>query len=208
MAVGWLVQRRREFAIGIGEGDGKRKGRAVGAVGLDPDAAAVGLDEFLAHGEAEAGGVFAALGDADALAEDARDVRRRHAGAVVRDGEDDAGMAVIEAHHGLDEDRASFRAKADGVGEEIDQDAGEAHRVGQDRLGKGFADRDGQAFLLRLGGDLINGRGDQVGREAFSHDELTVPVGGGIQEGLDDPGESDGISLGDFQGALQCGRVA
>ena len=82
-------------------GDGEVEGRALAGLRLDPDPAAVALDDFLADRQADAGaGILVAGVQALEDQEDAFGVLRVDADAVVADGEEPCVGAGRSAQRG------------------------------------------------------------------------------------------------------------
>src|SRR4029450_1662404 len=100
---------------------GEGKGRPLAQVALDPDLAAVQLDELLREGQPEARAFLLACLIAPHLAELLED------GRLILGGDPDPGVgdgdldrAVFPA--GLKADPAPFRGELHGIGEEVEQD--------------------------------------------------------------------------------------
>src|SRR5687767_14930872 len=102
-------------------GNGEKESAAVAEFALDPDFAAVGLDDVFDDGEAEAGAALVAgAGAIDTVEafEDAALRFGRNAGAIVGDG--DGGALTIG--FGGDGDGAAGRAVFDAVVDEVVDD--------------------------------------------------------------------------------------
>ena len=113
------------------EGEGEGKFGAVAYLAFDPESAAVGFDDVLGDGEAEAGAAgFAGAGGVHAIEafEDAFLIRQRNADAGVGDGDD--GFA--RAGGGADVDVPAWRRVLDGVVEEILENVAEQSGIAAD----------------------------------------------------------------------------
>ncbi len=160
--------------VGEGEGEG---GSFLVVVVVEPDAAAVGLDDVFDDGEAESGAsLFAGAGfvDAEEAFEDALAGVFGDAGSVVGDVDDD-GVVVVGAV-GVDADVAAGLAVFDAVVDEVLDDLVDSVGVCPDL-----------DLVLDVGGE-----GDGAGLGAV----LEV-----VKDSLDEGGEGDlGVVHGDLAG--------
>ena len=127
--------------------------------GLDPDTAAMELDDFFADGQADAGaGVFAAGVEALEYDEDAVEGFRVDADAVVLDRESPLVLVwkveCVDAYV-----RRGFAVKFEGVGDEVLEELGEHGRVAfYGGEGRGF---DGGVGILDREFEVVADIGDE-----------------------------------------------
>ena len=125
----------RAFARGgVGRGGGELDRERAAEVGLalDADAAAVLLQNLLAHGEAEARAAAALARDEHA--EDAFEVFLLDAGAGVLDADAGQALLVVVAGSHLHAARVALEAGVDGVGDDVEDRA--VHRFGVEHEGR------------------------------------------------------------------------